>query len=140
MDKASYEVRIKQWLSINQEANASGLTKSSWCELNGISPRQFYYWQKKVRNFALTQTHSRSTDRQYDTSFSTEGKDKRATVFCELPAPTEHSQISPSNGQTIGNTTFVPELVLQCGSFQLLLSHAITEKTLSTVLSVLNHV
>lgn len=140
MDKASYEIRMKQWISVIQEANTSGMSKSSWCELNGISPRQFYYWQKKVRDYALSQTPSLSTVNQLDTSLSPAGKDKTMTVFYELPVPKEHTQSSPSNGHCLVNTAFMPELVLQCDSFQLLISHAVTEKTLSTVLAVLSHV
>lgn len=140
MDKASYDIRIKQWLGVIQEANASGMTKSSWCELSGISLRQFYYWQKKVRNYALTQAASLSTEDQQDTSLSPAGKGQKTTVFCELPVSTGSPQLSPFNGHGVVNTSFIPELVLQCNSFQLLISHEITEKTLSTVLSVLSHV
>jgi|GEM_PF-3972298 len=32
MDKASYEIRIRQWIGVIQEANASGMSKRSWCE------------------------------------------------------------------------------------------------------------
>lgn len=140
MDKASYEIRIKQWIGVIQEANASGMTKSSWCEQSGISLRQFYYWQKKVRDYALAQTLSPSAAQHQDIPHSPARKDRNRSVFCELPAPTGHMQLSPLNGQCTVNTAFMPELVLQCERFQLLIGNAITEKTLATVLAVLSHV
>lgn len=140
MDKASYEIRIKQWIGVIQEANASGMTKCSWCEQSGISPRQFYYWQKKVRDYALAQTIPPSTVGHHDTPPSPAGKERDLPVFCELPAPTEPRQLSPFNGQCTVNTTFMPELVLQCDRFKLLIGNSINEKTLATVLSVLGHV
>ena len=131
MDKTSYETRIKHWIGVIHEANASGMTKRSWCELSGISIKQFYYWQKKVRDYTLAQTIPPSTMNQHDTSLSPAAVNERnLPVFCELPTPTGQKRLS----------AFVPELVLQGERFQLLIGNAVTEKTLSTVLSVLSHV
>ena len=140
MDKASYEIRIRQWIGVIQEANASGMSKRSWCEQNGISLKQFYYWQKKIRDYTLAQTISPSTVEHYNASYSSAGKERSQSVFCELPVPTEHRQLSPLSEQCTLNTTFMPEVVLQCDSFKLLIGNAVTEKTLATVLSVLSHV
>lgn len=140
MNKESYEIRVKQWGGIIQEANASGMSKSSWCEQNGILLRQFYYWQKKVRDYALAQLPSQYATTQHDTPLSPAKIEKDLPVFCELSAPTVRKGLSPFNEQTSINTTFVPELILQSDQFQLLIGNKITEKTLSTVLSVLSHV
>ena len=48
-------VRMKKWAGIIQEAAASGLTKSEFCARNGINRRQFFHWQKQLREFALQQ-------------------------------------------------------------------------------------
>lgn len=140
MDKASYEIRIKQWIGIIQKANASGMAKCSWCEQNGISLRQFYYWQKKARDYALAQTPSPSAADPHNTPLPLEGKRNDLPVFCELPAPAGQGQMSASNGKYTADTAFIPELVLQYDRFRLLVGSEVTEKTLSTVLSVLRHV
>lgn len=49
MDKIAHEVRTQEWICIVQAWNSSGLTKKQWCEENGVSLRQFFYWQKKIR-------------------------------------------------------------------------------------------
>lgn len=49
MDERVHEVRKKNWVEIIEACNASGQNKSEWCRENGISLRQFYYWQKKLR-------------------------------------------------------------------------------------------
>ena len=46
---------MKKWAGILQEAAASGLPKVTWCEQNGINRRQFFHWQKKIREFVLEQ-------------------------------------------------------------------------------------
>ncbi len=55
MDSAIMSVRMKKWVDILQEAAASGLPKVTWCEQNGINRRQFFHWQKKIREFVLEQ-------------------------------------------------------------------------------------
>lgn len=140
MNKESYEIRIKQWRSMIQEANASGMVKRSWCELNGISIKQFYYWKKKVKDYDSSQKLSPSVKESLTTSPSVAEKDKNQPVFCELSASAEPIRLSPLSGQFIQDTSFMPELILGCDRFQLLIGHAITEKTLSTVLSVISHV
>ena len=55
IDKTSYKIGLKQCIGIIREANDSGMDKCSWCEQNGISHRQFYYWQRKVRDCAIAQ-------------------------------------------------------------------------------------
>ena len=55
MDKAVMSVRMRKWAGILQEAATSGLSKVTWCEQNGINRRQFFYWQKQIREFVLEQ-------------------------------------------------------------------------------------
>ena len=47
MDQDSYDVRITKWESLIREANSSGISKTEWCQLHGISKYKFYYWQLK---------------------------------------------------------------------------------------------
>lgn len=45
--------RLNDWAQIIQEQQASGLTKREFCQQNGITERQFYYWLKKVRQAVI---------------------------------------------------------------------------------------
>ena len=40
---------IDQWRQLINEANSSELSKREWCAKVGISEKQFYYWQSKIR-------------------------------------------------------------------------------------------
>ena len=53
MDKTTYEIRLTHWTNIIRECNASGLQKKVWCRQNSIDEKQFYYWQRRVRNRAF---------------------------------------------------------------------------------------
>lgn len=49
MDKTTHEIRLLQWQEIIQTQLASGQNKREWCRENGISEKQFYYWQRRLR-------------------------------------------------------------------------------------------
>ena len=49
MDKTTHEVRLLQWQEIIQAQLASGQSKREWCRENGISEKQFFYWQRRLR-------------------------------------------------------------------------------------------
>ena len=43
------EYRQVQWAAAIQECKASGLTNKEYCIQHGLSEKNFYYWQKKLR-------------------------------------------------------------------------------------------
>lgn len=53
MDTEVYKIRIDQWRKLIYEANTCGMKKTEWCRQNGVTIKQFYYWQKKIRALAL---------------------------------------------------------------------------------------
>ena len=46
MDKITRQVRIEHWTQIMNECLNSGMNKTEWCRANGISDKQFFYWQR----------------------------------------------------------------------------------------------
>ena len=54
MDKSTHAVRLEQWTKLVQCCADSGLTKKEWCIQNNIKLKTYYYWQRRVRNHALT--------------------------------------------------------------------------------------
>ena len=60
MDKITHKVRCEQWTAIINECLASGMPKTTWCKANGISDKQFFYWQRILRQEAYQQMESQS--------------------------------------------------------------------------------
>ena len=46
MDKITHQVHAEHWAKIMNECINSGMSKTAWCRANGISERQFFYWQR----------------------------------------------------------------------------------------------
>ena len=51
MDKITHEVRIANWRSIIEQCHArpEGQSAKQWLADNGISEKNYYYWQRKIR-------------------------------------------------------------------------------------------
>lgn len=43
---------LKEWADRITECTRSGMTAKDWCEQNGLKPRTYGYWLKKVREYA----------------------------------------------------------------------------------------
>ena len=124
MDKAVMSVRMKKWAGIIQEAAASGLTKSEFCARNGIDRRQFFHWQKQLREFALQQNPElamievpdgprqlvRAVNAQLTTSLP---------VFCELKPPDELPSVPDKKAETV--SAFAAEVMIQYEQYQIYL-------------------
>ena len=52
MDKITHQVRAEHWTRILNECMNSGMPKNAWCRANGISEKQFFYWQRILRQEA----------------------------------------------------------------------------------------
>ena len=53
MDKITHQVRAEHWAKIMNECINSGMSKTAWCRTNGISEKQFFYWQRILRREAF---------------------------------------------------------------------------------------
>lgn len=139
MEKAVMSVRMKKWASIIQEAAISGLTKTEFCAQKGIDRRQFFHWQKQIREYVLqhnpdlglpTPVHGQMQQiREVNSQIM-----PSLPVFCELKPREELSAVQPAL-----ETTFSAGAMIQLGEYQIYVSDSVTEKTLSTILSVIRH-
>ncbi|WP_420319499.1 IS66 family insertion sequence element accessory protein TnpA [Faecalicatena contorta] len=42
----THQVRAEHWSKIMNECINSGMSKTAWCRANGVSEKQFFYWQR----------------------------------------------------------------------------------------------
>ena len=63
MDKITRQVRIEHWTQIMNECLNSGMNKTEWCRANGISDKQFFYWQRILRKEAFATSTSKDSFR-----------------------------------------------------------------------------
>ena len=129
MDKASYEIRIRGWIDIIQAANNSSLSKRQWCEQNNINRRQFYYWQKKVRDYLIENTVGDICSGT--TSLPAVSKAVETPVFCEIKEPKYEPAPEAAD--------FRVDAVLKCGSLNVLISEQTSEVLLTRLVSIMRH-
>lgn len=136
MDRAVMSVRMKKWAGIMQEAAASGIPKVTWCKQNGINRRQFFYWQKRIREFVLEQhpelgapvpdSQIREVNNQMTSSLP---------IFYELNPQSAH----PSATGNAAAFSFSAEAMIQLGQYQVYIGNTASESTLAMILTVIQH-
>jgi len=57
MDIASItnNFRLSEWMQVLKDQKASGMTVNNFCLSRGIKRHSFYYWQRKLRETAVTE-------------------------------------------------------------------------------------
>ena len=110
--------------------NSSSLSKKEWCRQNSISPKSFYYWQRKFR-----QAES----------------EKLLEITPSIPARLEEKPARPSSVEVplypldpqdrmhYSGAEVIPELIMQKGAYHLLIGKGVSEDTLITVLRAIDH-
>lgn len=121
MDKTTHEIRIANWRSIIEQCHArpEGQSAKQWLADNGISEKNYYYWQRKIRQ----ETYALISSKTIPTA------EPETVAFAELPF------ISPKNNGQV----FIPDAVMRRGQTVLELSNTISDKLLDRLMEVVNH-
>lgn len=137
MDPRVMELRIKKWIPLIEGQAKSGMTKDEWCAMHGIERTSFFRWQKRVREYLLTQCEAQSP--QLPSSVPSNDNE---VSFVELSS----TQCSPTGmaGQQRQETIQVcgapPSISIRYGGFSIDLNDSADEKQLSMILKVLKDV
>ena len=122
MDKITHQVRAEHWTRILNECMNSGMTKTAWCRANGISEKQFFYWQRILRReaFVASQNPSLSTVMETEQLSAVQ----QSVSFAEIKLPAV-----PSDASSI----FHPDLVIRKGKLVLEISNSTSAELLSRI-------
>ncbi|MBR5266848.1 MAG: IS66 family insertion sequence element accessory protein TnpB, partial [Lachnospiraceae bacterium] len=105
----------EQWTQIIRDCLASGQSKKTWCEENGISEKAFYYWQRILRNEACLES------KQLPTTAPPLQKEEMPVAFVELKPM---SSLSPCRG------VFQPDIVIRSEHFVFEIANTASESLL----------
>ena len=121
MDKTMHEVRLIQWQEIIQAQLASGQNKREWCRENGISEKQFFYWQRRVRKELY--------ESQVGGLVSVTQESAKSLV--EVP-------LASASSNTVANG-FNPEAVIAIGNVTVGITANISESLLMSIGKMIRH-
>jgi hypothetical protein len=121
MDKITHQVRAEHWAKIMNECINSGMSKTAWCRANGISEKQFFYWQRILRREAFENSSLPATvglDQELAPAT------QRTVSFTEIKLPSSSQSTAP---------VFHPDLVIRKGSLILEISNSASDELLSRI-------
>ena len=121
MDKITHQVRIEHWTRIMNECLNSGMNKTEWCRANGISDKQFFYWQRILRKEAFEASDSKELS--VIASPADETRSQKIS-FAEISLPMKQDPVR--NG-------FHPDIVIRKGAFSVEISNSVSAELLSRI-------
>ena len=126
MDKITHQVRAEHWARILNECMNSGMSKTAWCRANGISEKQFFYWQRILRREAYEASQSPSLPAV--TKAGQLSAVQQSVSFAEIKLPAVSSDAS---------SVFHPDLLIQKGKLVLEISNSASAELLSRIGGIL---
>ena len=129
MDKITHKVRCEQWTAIINECLASGMPKTTWCKANGISDKQFFYWQRILRQEAYQQMESQSSS-PASSALVPDVKEEKSShpAFVEIRPVTSE----------IGSSTFRPDVIIHSGDLTVEIANTASEELLRKLRGIIH--
>ena len=124
MDKITNQNRAEHWTKIMNECINSGMSKTAWCRANGISEKQFFYWQRILRREAFKNFRDPSLPEAVGPDQELAPVTQRTVSFTELKLP-----LSPQNTAPV----FHPDLVIRKGDLILEIANSASDELLSRI-------
>ena len=108
MDKITitHQVRAEHWAKIMNECINSGMSKTARCRANGISEKQFFYWQRILRREAFENSRNASLPAAVGPDQELVPVTQRTASFTELKLPSSSQNTAP---------VFHPDLAIRKG-------------------------
>lgn len=124
MDQITHDVRTAQWAEIVRKCHERPENQSakSWLNENGINEKQYYYWQRRLRNIAAG-----TTNKSLPTTRSS-----GEVTFIEMPSPNELP------GERMEEVTINSGLaaLIRVGGLEIELHNGISDELLGKILKV----
>ncbi len=120
------EERLKYWVALIEEANASEETIVSWIARRGITRSQFYYWHKKANDMGLLG----GDDGPDNSEGAADYVPKRVPVVAEIRL----SEDKPFDKEY---SLFNPQIMVKQNSYQVYIGKGFLPETLRSVMEVL---
>ena len=130
-------------MDIITACNASDMNKKEWMRIHNVSPKNFYRWQKVLRERALSEMEEYRYPVLPPCSEELSEQDslKETRTFVDMTAMISREAEDASKPQVdaVGQKQLVPEIMIQAGPYHLYIGSSITESTLATVLKVIGN-
>lgn len=114
-----HEYLCAKWTPIIAECKSSGKSVRSWCQENDVDEKQFYYWQRRIRE----KLYPVAYDNQFITS---------TTRFAALP-----KQLLPNSVDNIASMSSA--IVLSYGEVKMEMASTTSPLFLADLLKALHH-
>ena len=125
MDKITHEVRLAQWAEVVKQCQArpEGMSANTWLKENGIAVKNYYYWQRRVRNEVYNQV----------TSLAPAQNTHNGISFAEVPGEI----LNATNEPTDNHQGFLsPDAIIKTGHMEIQIHNSLSPMLLKSIMEV----
>jgi len=128
MDNITHEVRLSHWAEIVKQCQnrPEGMSANTWLKQNGIAIKNYYYWQRRVRNEVFDQV----------TSVATVDSPKNEMTFAEVPA--ELIPRTTADAEDM-NPVPLPDAIIKTGRMEIQIHNSLSPILLKSIMEVAVH-
>ena len=121
MDQITHDARLRNWTELVRQcmSRPSGQTIIQWCRETGVSEKQYYYWQRRVRRQAAQLPDIPSAS-----------KVPAEVTFAEIKVPVANE--TDLKAELI--TGFRPDVLISRGDLVIGISNKTSDRILSRIL------
>ncbi len=125
MDQITHEVRLMKWKSVVEACNSrpEGMSARQWLDEQGIKPKTYYYWQRRVRQEAYGE--------QQQASLPAVKEDGEVT-FAELPISQYSEPASSASG------SFCADAIITTGHLTIALSNSVSKELMRQLMEAIS--
>ena len=124
VEKITHQVRAEHSTKIMNESINSRMTITAWCRANGISEKQFFYWQRILRREAFENSRNSSLPATVGPQQELAPATQRTVSFTEIKLPSSSQSTAP---------VIHPDLVIRKGGLILEISNSASDELLSRI-------
>lgn len=130
MDKAVQETRLISWANVVSacQSRPKGVSQETWIKENGMTPNQYYYWQRKVRKAAYLEQHADLPE--------TAPNNTSPVAFVELPSDVENLKGPTPVPESSG---FHADAVIRTGQSEIGIANTISPELLHRIMEEIRH-
>ena len=125
MDKITHEVRLAKWAEVVKQCQArpSGMSANTWLKENGIAVKNYYYWQRRVRNEVYNQANA----------LVSVGNTHNEISFAEVPGEVFNPSSEPTD---IQQGMHSPDAVIKTGHMEIEIHNSLSPMLLKSIMEV----
>ena len=132
MDNSTHDIRLANWKEIVRQCQSrpAGTTCKTWLAENNINEKQYYYWQRRIRNLVYQELQNKQLPA---------ATTHQAVTFAEMKFSTDPGMKLNSSIPTSGIPSIHPDVLIRTPYLEIGMFNSASKDLIGSILKEINH-